>query len=98
MKNDNLIPLQLVCEHYSIEFSFVESLHDCGLLQIAIVDEQQFLIDEQIRHLEKLIMLHFDLDINLEGLEVVDNLLHQVESLQEELRIMRNSLRFYEPD
>ena len=40
--------------------------------------------------------LHFDLDINLEGVDAIYNLLKQVESLKEEITALHNRLRFYE--
>ena len=98
MENKNLIPLQQLCLHYHVEFSFIESLSESGLIRIEKVDEQQYIYHEQIVSLEKWIRLHDDLDINLEGIEVIANLLQMVDSLQEELRITRNRLRVHETD
>ena len=40
--------------------------------------------------------IHYDLEINFEGLDAIYNLLNQVESLKEEITLLHNKLRFYE--
>jgi len=40
--------------------------------------------------------LHFDLHINLEGLDAVYHLLQRVENLQSEITSLNNKLRLYE--
>ncbi|MDZ7613457.1 MAG: chaperone modulator CbpM [Flavobacteriaceae bacterium] len=52
--------------------------------------------EEAISNLEKLIRLHADLGVNMEGLDVIHHLLHKVSNLQHEINQMRNKLRFYE--
>lgn len=98
MKNKNLIPLHQVCQHYNVEFSFIQSLNEFGLMQIITIEETHYINDDQILPLEKMIRLHFDLEINIEGIEVIANLLTRVDVLQEELRITRSRLRLYESD
>ena len=49
----------------------------------------------QINTIEKLIRLHYDLDINFEGLDVIFNLLNQIDSLQQEIKRLNNKLTFY---
>ena len=98
MENDNLIPLHQLCQHYNIEYSFIESLNEFGLVRITTIDETRYLFLEQIQPLEKMIRLHYDLDINLEGIEAIAHLLEKLDSLQEEVRITRNRLTRYERD
>lgn len=98
MENKNLIPLHQVCQHYNVEFSFIQSLNEFGLMQIITIEETHYINDDQILPLEKMIRLHFDLEINIEGIEVIANLLTRVDVLQEELRITRSRLRLYESD
>ena len=40
--------------------------------------------------------LHYDLDINIEGIDAIYNLLKQVEELQSQIITLRNKLNFYE--
>jgi len=40
--------------------------------------------------------LHYDLDINMEGMESINHMLEQIDSLQQEIVRLRNRLRIYE--
>jgi hypothetical protein len=42
--------------------------------------------------------LHFELDINIEGIDAISNLLQQIDNLQKELISTKNKLRLYEGD
>jgi hypothetical protein len=98
MENSNLIPLHQLCQHYNIEFSFIESLDEFGLVRITTIDETRYLLFDQIQPLEKMIRMHCDLEINIEGIEAIAHLLQKVDELQEELRVMKIRLRRYEQD
>ena len=43
-----------------------------------------------------MIRIHHELNINIEGIDVVFNLLHKVDDLQSEIDAVRNRLRLYE--
>ncbi|MBC7388403.1 MAG: MerR family transcriptional regulator, partial [Opitutaceae bacterium] len=47
-------------------------------------------------YLEKLVRLHFDLNINLEGIETVSYLLQKMNNMQEKILMLSNRLRVYE--
>jgi hypothetical protein len=96
METENLIPIEQLCTHYSIELSFIQSLTELGLIQITTIEESQFLLKDQIKDLEKMIRLHYDLDINIEGIEAISHLLLRVNDLQHELSALKNRLMFYE--
>lgn len=98
MPNENLIDAQLCCTHYNIEYSFIDSLQQYGLLHISTVKEERFIPSNELQKLEKLIRLHYDMDINLEGIEAISYLLDKVENMQFEMTQIRNRLRLYEED
>ncbi len=92
MNNENIISVEEYCTHYSIEASFVRSLSENGLIELSNENES-FCIDfDQLHALEKYIHLHYDLDINIEGIEAISHLLKKIDTLQTELRILRNRL------
>jgi hypothetical protein len=95
---EQLIPVQTICSHYNIEISFVDTLHHMGLIQVEIVEQNQFIHEDQISELEKIIRLHTELDINLEGIDIVLNLLQKERELQYEILMLKNKLRLYEND
>ena len=94
----NLIEITTLCSTYEIEFSFIDALHKTGLIQIVIIEQDHFIHQDQIRDLEKMIRLHHDLNVNIEGIDVVFNLLEKEKELREELIALKNRLRIYEND
>jgi chaperone modulatory protein CbpM len=96
MENENLISVEQFCAHYHIEFSFIQSLEELGLLQITTIEETSFLQKEHIKDLEKMIRMHYDLDINTEGIEAIFHILQRVDHLHQELNALKTRLRFYE--
>ena len=87
MENEELI---------AMEVSFVEALHDRGLIRITTVKEQRFIDPEHLSRVEKLARMHYDLDINLEGIEAISHLLERMEALQQDMRSLSERLRLYE--
>jgi hypothetical protein len=96
MNEKHLIPTTTLCSHYNIEISFVAALNELGLIRIEIIEQNQFIHQDQIRDLEKIVRLHNELNVNLEGIDVVFNLLEKEKELRNELNILKNRLRFYE--
>lgn len=96
MQTDYLIALDEFCVNHGIEISFISSLHQTGLIKITTVKETGFIEADQLQQLEKFVRLYYDLDINLEGIETINHLLHRINSLQDEITELRNRLRLYE--
>lgn len=96
MNIENLIAADQFCAYYKVEFSFINSLHEFGLIRIVSVEEVQYIPLEQVQEVEKMIRLHYDLDINLEGIEAISHLLQRLGTLQKELSGLKNRLDFYE--
>ena len=92
MSTKNLILLNNLCTHYNIEISFFNSLNEFGLVEIISVEEVQYIHLNKITDLEKMIRIHQELNVNIEGIDVVLNLLEKIEELQNELIITKNKL------
>ena len=96
MNTENLIPLTQLCLHYQVELSFFSSLNEIGLIEIEILEQSEYLHQDKINDVEKMIRLYHELNVNPEGIDVVFNLLQKVEALQHELISVTNRLRLYE--
>lgn len=96
MQEENLISANEFCLHHNIEVSFMDSLKEYGLVEFTVIDEASFVTLKQLSELEKLIRLHYDLDINLEGIDAIIHLLKKMQTMQDEIAILRNRLRLYE--
>lgn len=96
MDTKRYIPINEFCSYYSIDYSFIDSLEEIGLVEIIRVEEIPVIRQEKLPDLEKLIRLHRELHINPEGLDAISNLLHRVRALQEEVIRLQNKLHRYE--
>lgn len=91
MENDEMIPAKEFCTYHNIEYSFIHSLEDSGLITVSSHEESIFIPVAEMPKLEKFIRLHYDLDINLEGLETIQYLLDKIEFLQKKLKCIQNN-------
>jgi hypothetical protein len=98
MNTEQLIAVEVFAVHQGVETSFVHALNDCGLIRITVLQGRPYLEPEQLPRVEKLARLHYDLGINLEGLEAISHLLDRMDAALEEARALRERLRLYEPD
>ena len=89
---ENLIDVNEFCIYHNVEISFIHSLHQSGLLETVVIKETIFIRAEQLQHLEKLSRLHYEMDINLEGIEAITHLLQRINEMQTELSKLRNQL------
>lgn len=92
----NLIPVETLCSHYEIEFSFINSLYQTGLIELTFIEEMHFIEEEHVADLEKMIRLHSELNINIEGIDVVFNLLEKEKQLKDQIIDLKKKLKLYE--
>jgi hypothetical protein len=97
MNTEELIAIDVFCAKQEVETSFVLALHERGLVTITEVKQHYYVELEHLPRLEQLARMHYDLDINLEGIEALSHMLERVESLQQELRELREQMGRYEP-
>jgi pyridoxine 5'-phosphate synthase PdxJ len=96
MNTDNLIRIEFFCEQYNVELAFINSLHEFGLINVMVVEDSKYLSHEDLKGIEKLVRLHYELGINMEGIDVISNLLHQIADLQQELTAAKNKTRSWD--
>lgn len=93
METNNLVLVEHFCSHCNVDFSFINSLHDHGLIEIIVLEDRKYLSNEQLKEVERAIRFHYELNINIEGIDVISNLLSQISDLQQELNTARNKLK-----
>lgn len=96
MERQDLIAADEICMHYQVEYSFIDELQDHGLIEINTVEETRGIPAERLSDLERFIRLHYEMDINLEGIEAINHLLKQIEDMQDQMRQLQNRLHIYE--
>jgi hypothetical protein len=98
METEYLIAIDEFCSSHNIEISFVSSLQQSGLIEITTIKDSAFIEADQLQQLEKFVRLYYELDINVEGIETINYLLHRINSMQDEITTLRNRLGIYETE
>lgn len=96
MRKEDLIPAEEICVRYKVERQFVSSLYESGIIEIITIEETEYVHCDHLANFEKMMRLHRDLEINLEGLEAINHLLVQIKQLQRDNRKLKNRLGLYE--
>jgi chaperone modulatory protein CbpM len=96
MQTEAMIPAIAFCMHHNIELSFIHSLREYGMIETVLMEEKVYFPADQLERLEKIVRLHYELDINLEGIETITHLLVRLEGMQEQIVQLTNRLSAYE--
>ncbi|WP_158825397.1 chaperone modulator CbpM [Mucilaginibacter lacusdianchii] len=96
MATDNLTEANEFCSYHQVEYTFVQTLADAGLVEITVLNQTSYIPGHQLPELERMIRLHQDLDINVAGIEAITHLLQRLHNTQQELLTLKNRLRIYE--
>ncbi|WP_080780104.1 chaperone modulator CbpM [Chryseobacterium phocaeense] len=77
---------------YNIEITFFDELVEVGLLNVETDNDIRYLLYEDLPVFEKFTNWHYDLEINLPGLEVINDMLRKMEDLKQKNRDLMNKL------
>ncbi len=98
MDTQKYIPVVHLCDLYQIEISFFKDLNDIGLIEMVSTENSAYVHEDKLYQVERIIRIHQELNINVEGIDVVMNLLEKVDKLQNEVYSIKSRLRLYEDD
>ena len=96
MNRSNYITIKEICVHHEIEESFLYHLAEYELLNIRRRPGRSDIHYTQLPNLERMLRLHRDLDINIEGIQSVLYLLEKMDVMREELMTLRRRLDRFE--
>ncbi len=96
MENNELISVYGFCVTHKIETSFIESLQLYGLVEIKTIEKELYFKESQLEEIEKMVRMHYDLDINFEGIEAIGHLLQKLKEIQNRNLQLQNRLNLYE--
>ena len=97
MENENLILIRTFCMHHNVEPSFIISLEEYGLVSVFEHHDERYLSLDDIKEVETMLGFHYDLGINLEGIDAIINLLKKITALQDELTTVRDRMNTFAP-
>ncbi len=92
MQNDWII-ITDYCDKCHIDTSFIDLLEENGLIDLRHEDNGAYLCTDQLPDVERYSRLYYDLDINMEGIDVISNLLHRMDDMQREIDRLHERLR-----
>ncbi|MGK2861192.1 MAG: chaperone modulator CbpM [Chitinophagaceae bacterium] len=96
MTNEERVAAREFCMSHNVEISFIHSLCESGLLEVITEEENIFINPEHLPELEMWVRFHYDMEINLEGIEAIQHLLHKIKTMQQEMNELKNRLGLYE--
>lgn len=91
--NPELIIIHEYCIQNQVEPDFIVQLENEGLIQISIVDNERYIHISQLRHLDQYVRWYYDLSINVAGIDVIQNLLDKIDTMQDEILRLKEQLR-----
>ena len=65
------------------------------MIEITTIQQLDFLHLDDLARLEQIVLFNKELEINLEGVEVIINLLERVQNIQNEVIELKNKLQLY---
>ena len=96
MSKEKLILINQLCTHYQVEMSLFSDMHSFGIIELLTIEDSYYIHEDKISVVEKIIRMKKDLNINLEGIDIVLNLLEKINDLQTNLTAVKNRLQLYE--
>lgn len=91
-----LIAINEYCINYDVEPSFIESLEDSGLIMLTSINDKKFLRIEQLQEMDRFIHFHYDLQINIEGIDAIRHLLDKINLMRQEIEQLKRLVNIYE--
>lgn len=91
-----LIILDELLRNSKIEPSFIILLEDEGLINITIKEGKRYVNESQLGNLVRFANWYYDLSINIEGIDVIHNLLDKMHSMEHELHSLRRLLHYHQ--
>jgi len=89
----DLIIIKEYCIQSHIDPDFIVQLENEGLIEITVVGDEDYIHNSQLKALEQYARWYYDLSINIEGIDVIRNLLDRMDNMQTEISRLREQLR-----
>ena len=93
--HEDIITTEEYASRSHTDIQFINQLSEYGLIEIVIQEQHPCIPSQQFPLLEKYTRLHYDLDINMEGIEAISHLLQRITDMQSEMDNLRRQMRLY---
>ncbi|MCC8145369.1 MAG: chaperone modulator CbpM [Bacteroidales bacterium] len=95
MKTDYII-IKEYLQLGNVDQQFISLLEENDLIHIYEIENERFLHYDELADIERYARMYYDLSINIEGIDAIHHLLERINQLQNEMKDLRNQLRFLE--
>ena len=93
---EDIITTEEYARQSHTDIHFINQLGEHGLIEIIIQEQRPYIHSQQLPLLEKYTRLHYNLDINVEGIEAISHLLQRITDMQTEMDNLRRQMRLYQ--
>lgn len=91
-----VITLKEYSVQYNVEPQFLLALEESGIIYFQVEGEEKYVMEEQLDELERYIRFHYDLNINIEGIDAIRHLLARVGAMEREIKMLRTQLHLHQ--
>ncbi len=91
-----LIKVTEYCIQQHAERDFIEALEQSGLIRLVLSGDERFIHYDQLPNLECFVSWHYDLDINLEGIEALFHMRQKMQDMKRYAHELEIRLKRYE--
>jgi hypothetical protein len=95
MATQKLIAVKEFCLHHKIKTEFIFDLQQYDLVELVTIKRTKYIPENDLAAVERMLRLHVDLAINIEGIHAVSKMIAALERKETELKRLRNLLEFY---
>lgn len=88
-----LIIITEYCTYNQAEPEFIFGLQEVGLIDLLERDNQFYIYSSQLRELERYTRWHYELSVNVEGIDVIQNLMNRIEEMEKEIVHLKDRVR-----
>lgn len=95
MSKQKLIAVKEFCVHHNLSREFIIDLYNNELIELVTIKRTMYIPETGLQLLEKIIRMHHELEINIEGIQTILQLLSSIDKKEKELTSLKNQLSFY---
>lgn len=92
------IAVEEFCSHHGVEAVLVREFADFGLIRLHVEENREFVPDEEVGQLERMLRLSRDLEVNKEGIDIILHMREELKQLRREAEYLRYRLQQLEAE
>ena len=84
--------------NYNVSDTFVIALYDFNLIQIEEINNIKYISMDEMKEFEKFARMYNELEINPEGIDAIYHLMRRMQTMEEEITLLKQRLKLYEAE